>query len=100
MKHQQEKRKHIRFTSSVQKDVETFLKEDYSPEQVVGTLKKQEKPTVSIERIYQHIWQTRRKRDSFTYTYVTKARYTKNEGIRKITEELSFKTIHSICPFG
>ena len=55
-KRQQEKRKHIRFTSSVQEDVETLLKEDYSPEQVVGTLKGQCKPTVSIERIYQHIW--------------------------------------------
>lgn len=61
-KRQQEKRKHIRFTSSVQKDVETLLKEDYSPEQIVGTLKKQEKPTVSIERIYQHIWADKKKK--------------------------------------
>ena len=61
-KRQQDKRKHIRFTPSVQKDVETLLKEDYSPEQVVGTLKKQGKPAVSVERIYQHIWADKKKK--------------------------------------
>lgn len=61
-KRQQEKRKYIRFTPSVQQDVETLLKEDYSPEQVVGTLKGQERPTVSIERIYQHIWADKKKK--------------------------------------
>lgn len=61
-KRQQEKRKYIRFTPSVQQDVETLLKEDYSPEQVVGTLKEQERPTVSIERIYQHIWADKKKK--------------------------------------
>ncbi|MDD2278161.1 MAG: IS30 family transposase [Bacteroidales bacterium] len=52
----------MRFTPSVQQDVETLLKEDYSPEQVVGTLKEQERPTVSIERIYQHIWADKKKK--------------------------------------
>lgn len=61
-KRQQEKRKHIRFTPSVQQDVETLLKEDYSPEQVVGTLKEQGKPTVSTERIYQHVWADKKKK--------------------------------------
>ena len=61
-KRQQDKPKHIRFTPSVQKDVETLLKEDYSPEQVVGTLKKQGKPAVSAERIYQHIWADKKKK--------------------------------------
>ena len=55
-KRQQQKPKHIRFTLSVQQDVNTLLKEDYSPEQIVGTLKEQGRPTVSTERIYQHIW--------------------------------------------
>ena len=61
-KRQQDKRKYIRFTPSVQKDVETLLKEDYSPEQVVGTLKEKGKPTVSTERIYQHIWADKKKK--------------------------------------
>ncbi|WP_372645819.1 IS30 family transposase [Ancylomarina sp.] len=33
-----------------------MLRIDYSPEQVVGVLSKQGKRTVSVERIYQHIW--------------------------------------------
>lgn len=55
-KRQKEKPKQKRFTAKVQQEVETLLREDYSPEQVVGTLNKQGKKTVSVERIYQHIW--------------------------------------------
>lgn len=58
---QKEKPKLKRFTATVQQDVEALLKEDYSPEQTVGTLKKQGKSTVSIERVYQHIWQDKKK---------------------------------------
>ncbi|MGB1000413.1 MAG: transposase, partial [Flavobacteriales bacterium] len=38
---QKEKPKKIRFTNEVKSDVEELLRADYSPEQVVGTLKKQ-----------------------------------------------------------
>lgn len=55
-KRQKEKPKKIKFTKEVQENVEALLKEDYSPEQIVGTLEKQNKSTVSVERIYQHIW--------------------------------------------
>jgi len=48
------KQKH--FTESIQQDVIKLLEQDYSPEQIVGTLKKDQKPTVSHERIYQFIW--------------------------------------------
>jgi len=58
---QKEKHKCIRFTEEVQSNIEQLLKEDYSPEQVVNTLKKQKKATVSIERIYQHVWQDKKK---------------------------------------
>lgn len=61
-KRQKEKPKKIRFTPEVQQNVEALLKEDYSPEQVVGTLKKQNKATVSVERIYQHIWADKRRK--------------------------------------
>ena len=40
--------------------METLLKEDYSPEQVVGTLKKLGKDTVSIETLYQYIWKNKK----------------------------------------
>jgi IS30 family transposase len=55
-KRQKEKHKHKRFTALIQLEVERLLKEDYSPEQIVGTLIKQGKECVSVERIYQHVW--------------------------------------------
>jgi transposase, IS30 family len=58
-KRQKEKEKHERFTPEIQNSVETLLKEDYSPEQIVGTLKKQDKDVVSVERIYQHVWKNK-----------------------------------------
>ncbi|NQY09297.1 MAG: helix-turn-helix domain-containing protein, partial [Flavobacteriales bacterium] len=50
-KRQKEKHKHKRFTALIQLEVERLLKEDYSPEQIVGTLIKQGKECVSVERI-------------------------------------------------
>ena len=58
----QNKAKHIRFTAELKLKIEELLKEDYSPEQVVGTLKKQNAAYVSHERIYQHIWEDKRKK--------------------------------------
>lgn len=53
---QKEKPKKIHFTAAIRHDVETLLREDYSPEQVVGYLRKQKIAVVSVEKIYQHIW--------------------------------------------
>jgi IS30 family transposase len=50
------KPKKVYFTNEVKSNVDELLKEDYSPEQIVGTLKKKGKMTVSVERIYQYIW--------------------------------------------
>ena len=61
---QKTKPKYKRFTLAVQHNVESLLKEDYSPDQVVGTLKKQNKETVSVERIYQHIWRDKKQKGS------------------------------------
>jgi len=55
-KRQSEKPKNIRFTDEIKQRVETLLKEDFSPEQVVGVMNKLKEPCVSVERIYQHIW--------------------------------------------
>lgn len=59
-KRQKEKRKHRYFTDDVKASIELLLQEDYSPEQVVGMLKKENRATVSVERIYQHIWKDKR----------------------------------------
>lgn len=61
-KRQKEKPKKIRFTKEVQQNVEALLKEDYSPEQIVGTLEKQNRSTVSAERIYQHVWADKKRK--------------------------------------
>ena len=55
-KRQKEKPKYKRFTSEIRQNVEYLLRQDYSPEQVVGSLKKQGKQTVSTECVYQHVW--------------------------------------------
>ena len=57
---QKEKPKRKRFTKEIQQAIELLLRDDYSPEQVVGTLKKKGEATVSIECIYQHIWKDKK----------------------------------------
>lgn len=54
------KHKKIRFTIDIQLNTEKLLKEDYSPEQIVGISKLQGKECVSVERIYQHIWKDKK----------------------------------------
>ena len=55
------KPKRIGFTQKTKRFVEHLIEKDYSPEQIVGTAMLEGKPCVSIERIYQHIWQDKRK---------------------------------------
>ena len=45
----------LRFTASIRSQVEAWLKEDFSPEQIVGRAKRDGIVMVSHERIYQHI---------------------------------------------
>jgi len=47
--------KHVRFTNEVKADVNKYLKQDWSPEQISGWLNKNNKPSVSHETIYQFI---------------------------------------------
>ncbi|MBC8179536.1 IS30 family transposase [candidate division KSB1 bacterium] len=47
--------KHVRFTDQLKADVIQYLKQDWSPEQISGWLKKNNKPFVSHETIYQFI---------------------------------------------
>ena len=57
---QKRKPKKKRFTLQIQSHVETLLKEDYSPEQIVGISRKDGIDCVSHERIYQHIWKDKK----------------------------------------
>jgi len=56
-----EKPKKIHFTQAVKDFVESQLKEDLSPEQIVGVAKKEGIACVSHERIYQHVWEDKKK---------------------------------------
>jgi transposase, IS30 family len=58
----------VRFTADICLRVESLLRKGYSPEQVVGWCKKENLTCVSVERIYQHIWQDKKKKgDLHTY---------------------------------
>ena len=59
LRHQQ-KNKEKAFTSDVQDFVELYLKQDYSPEQIVGYARRMEQCCVSTERIYQFVWKDKR----------------------------------------
>lgn len=48
------------FSAEVETNVLHYLKEDFSPEQIVGRASKEGKAMVSIERIYQYIWQNKK----------------------------------------
>lgn len=57
-----DKKKQSKFSAKMQEDIEGLLREDYSPEQVVGYCKKAGIECVCHERIYQHIWEDKRKK--------------------------------------
>ena len=55
-KRREQASKYIRFTDTVKERVQQYLKEDWSPEQISGTLAEREKIHISHETIYQHVW--------------------------------------------
>jgi len=57
-----EKPKYIRFVTPIQKMVELHLSNKLSSEQIVGICKKDGIECVSAERIYQHIWEDKKKK--------------------------------------
>jgi IS30 family transposase len=56
----QSKPKRLHFTKEVQAHVDTWLLEDYSPEQIAGRAKLDGVDCVSHERIYQYVWQDKK----------------------------------------
>jgi IS30 family transposase len=72
------KNKKIRFTKAIKEHVTQWLKEDYSPEQIVGTAKLEGIACVSIERIYQFIWDDKKQgRDLYKHLRSQGKRYRK-----------------------
>jgi len=57
---QKERYRAIKFTPELQEHCESLLRQDYSPEQVVGILKKQGEETMSIEYLYQYLWSNKK----------------------------------------
>ncbi|NRS89891.1 IS30 family transposase [Flavobacterium sp. 7E] len=55
-----DKKKRIRFTTEVKDFVEHWIKQEYSPEQIMGRAKEQGLNCVSHERIYQYIWKDKK----------------------------------------
>ena len=54
------KPKKLRFTEQVRAYVDTWLLEDYSPEQIAGRAKLDKVDCVSHERIYQYVWKDKK----------------------------------------
>lgn len=78
-----EKPKIVRFTTAIKHFVDTLLKQDYSPNQIVGTANKLGVLCVSIERIYQYIWYDKHKLGTL-YTHLrSKGKNTEKEGLQK-----------------
>jgi len=60
-KRQKDKLKKRRFTNEIKTYVESLIRADYSPEQIAGYSQTNQKECVSPERIYQHIWDDKKK---------------------------------------
>lgn len=82
-KRQKEKTKHVRFTTEMQVRVENLLRLDYSPEQVEGFCKTEDVDCVSPERIYQHIWENKKKGGDLYEHLRRKGRKYRKRGNRK-----------------
>jgi IS30 family transposase len=87
-------RKNIHFHDQVQELVEYYLKQDWSPEQISGYLKKEHNVFISHERIYQHVWEDKRTGGTL-YTHLRwsqkkrKKRYGKRDRRGQIKDRVS-----------
>jgi IS30 family transposase len=66
---QQLKPKQVKFSDELRGVVVTLLKEDFSPEQIAGVLKKNGASTISHEWIYQFIWKNK-KQNGLLHTHL------------------------------
>lgn len=78
-----EKNKKIAFTPEIKLYVEDLLGKKYSPEQIVGTAKKMSIPCVSHERIYQHIWEDKKRKGNLHEHLRTQGKRYRKRGAAK-----------------
>ncbi|MEO1185703.1 MAG: IS30 family transposase [Cyanobacteria bacterium J06636_27] len=64
-----EKQKKITLCAEIEARILDYLTQEYSPEQIKGRCKREGKAMVSTERIYQYIWEDK-KRGGILYTYL------------------------------
>lgn len=80
-----EKPKSCKFNSLLKQRVKALLADDYSPEQIAGTLKKKEGLSISHESIYQFVWLDK-KQNGDLYTHLRrKGRKYRKRGSNKDT---------------
>jgi len=80
---QKYKSKPRKFTKEIREYVENLIEQDYSPEQIVGVSKKEEILCVSHERIYQHIWDNKKKKGKLHLHLRRKGRRYRKRGSAK-----------------
>ena len=81
----QRKPKKIHFTEQIKQYVNKWINEDYSPEQIIGRAKLEEKECVSHERIYQYIWKDKKEKGSLYQHLRRKGRKYRKRGTSKDT---------------
>ena len=82
-KRHSEKPKNQRFTSEIKVHVVKLIREDYSPEQIVGRLLKEGITSVSHETIYKFVWEDKKKGGDL-YTHLrTKGKTYRKRGASK-----------------
>ena len=64
-----DKPKLIRFTDAIKQTVNHYLRQDYSPEQIVGYCKRKGIDCVSVESIYGYIWKDKKNKGTL-YTHL------------------------------
>ena len=74
------KRKKYTLTAEVEVTILYYLTQDYSPEQIVGRAKIDKVKMVSVERIYQYIWDNKRRGGSLYRHLRTKGKKYKKRG--------------------
>ena len=82
-KRQKGKPHRVRFTEEVRLRVEAMLREDYSPEQVVGRCRLEGLECVSVETIYQYVWGDKRRGGDLHTHLRRKGRKYRKRGAKK-----------------
>ena len=96
---QKEKPKKIRFTGNIKQLVDTWLKEDYSPEKIAGRAKIEKRECVSHERIYQYVWEDKKHGGELHLHMRRKGRKYRKRGANENTNGLIRQYFTKGCSF-